>query len=320
MKILKNKKFIGLIFLLVFLAFFFFRKLNAANGTYIFESDIVIAKTQVDLVIKGDKGSMTASSSFLGYSDSNSNSTLQVKVNQMKKTIDGDNIHLKYEKMGDDIRMTSESTKAFQNAIFKKVSNETQLAPTNTTNLNRKKENKANKEKKKNSKVQSKSSSEDSSQKTESSTESITKSSEVYSEFGNASNARWNKNKASELADLMLSWSKSMNQEGYLETSGTNNQGKLYWNADSNNAIDATVSATGQSNSEYTIVATYEYFRDTNLRHRYHFAIKKDGTPVIFYSQNGRNLNYSGLGFDYNIEKETQNADLKTGFAKIVSE
>ena len=70
------------------------------------------------------------------------------------------------------------------------------------------------------------------------------------------------------------------------------------------------MATTGNSNSEYTIVSVYERWENVSV-HRYFFTIKKDGTPFVLYSPTTN-------GGVYYV-KETENADLKSGYADIVN-
>ncbi|MGT2911524.1 DUF4767 domain-containing protein [Streptococcus cameli] len=132
---------------------------------------------------------------------------------------------------------------------------------------------------------------------------------------------RWNQNKSQQLAAFMVDWGNSMGQPGYKKVT---DQGDLFWQgSDWQNRMDVTYSETGVSDSEFTIVATYVYQRDINLVHRYHFALRQDGSPVVFYSENNRMQPPQGAPAEvkwanFFVSKETANEDLKNGFATIV--
>ncbi|MFC3927475.1 DUF4767 domain-containing protein [Streptococcus caprae] len=138
-----------------------------------------------------------------------------------------------------------------------------------------------------------------------------------------ASSGPWNAEKSAQLAHFMIEWGNSMGQPDYRKVE---DGGNLFWNGSFKNKIDASYSETGLSTSEYTIVATYVYSRDINLVHRYHFALRQDGTPIIFYSENNRMFPPNGASsdyteyFNYNVSKETENTDLKDGFSRILNQ
>lgn len=128
---------------------------------------------------------------------------------------------------------------------------------------------------------------------------------EAYTE-----NPRWTNDKASRLASLMVSWGNQMNQPGYKEITNEASSLPIRWMSDHNQTVDATYAANGNSNSEYTIVSVYERWENISV-HRYFFTIKKDGTPFVLYSPTTN-------GGVYYV-KETENADLKSGYADIVN-
>lgn len=128
---------------------------------------------------------------------------------------------------------------------------------------------------------------------------------EAYTE-----NPRWTNDKASRLASLMVSWGNQMNQPGYKEITNEASSLPIRWMSDHNQTVDATYAANGNSNSEYTIVSVYERWENVSV-HRYFFTIKKDGTPFVLYSPTTN----GGVYF----VKETENADLKSGYADIVN-
>ena len=128
---------------------------------------------------------------------------------------------------------------------------------------------------------------------------------EAYTE-----NPRWTNDKASQLASLMVSWGNQMNQPGYKEITNEASSLPIRWMSDHNQTVDATYAANGNSSSEYTIVSVYERWENVSV-HRYFFTIKKDGTPFVLYSPTTN-------GGVYYV-KETENADLKSGYADIVN-
>ena len=128
---------------------------------------------------------------------------------------------------------------------------------------------------------------------------------EAYTE-----NPRWTNDKASRLASLMVSWGNQMNQPGYKEITNEASSLPIRWMSDHNQTVDATYAANGNSSSEYTIVSVYERWENVSV-HRYFFTIKKDGTPFVLYSPTTN-------GGVYYV-KETENADLKSGYADIVN-
>lgn len=128
---------------------------------------------------------------------------------------------------------------------------------------------------------------------------------EAYTE-----NPRWTNDKASRLASLMVSWGNQMNQPGYKEITNEASSLPIRWMSDHNQTVDATYAANGNSSAEYTIVSVYERWENVSV-HRYFFTIKKDGTPFVLYSPTTN-------GGVYYV-KETENADLKSGYADIVN-
>lgn len=116
--------------------------------------------------------------------------------------------------------------------------------------------------------------------------------------------------KASRLASLMVSWGNQMNQPGYKEITNEASSLPIRWMSDHNQTVDATYAANGNSSSEYTIVSVYERWENVSV-HRYFFTIKEDGTPFVLYSPTTN-------GGVYYV-KETENADLKSGYADIVN-
>lgn len=128
--------------------------------------------------------------------------------------------------------------------------------------------------------------------------------SEVYSEANN----RWNSDKEGRLASLMATWGDSMNQPGYKEITSQAQKLPIQWY--DGQAVNYSYASDGVSSSDYTIVAVYERWEDMSV-HRYFFTIKSDGTAFILYSP-------STNGGVYKV-KETENQDLKAGYAQIVA-
>lgn len=127
--------------------------------------------------------------------------------------------------------------------------------------------------------------------------------SEAYSEAEH----RWNSDKASRLASLMVTWGNSMNQPGYKEITSQAQNLPIQWYNDQ--PLNYSYAASGLSDAEYTIVAVYERWESVSV-HRYFFTIKSDGTAFVLYSATTN-------GGVYKV-KETENADLKAGYAQIV--
>ena len=144
----------------------------------------------------------------------------------------------------------------------------------------------------------------------ESSSASIDTPDANHAKEGFTENPRWTNDKASRLASLMVSWGNQMNQPGYKEITNEASSLPIRWMSDHNQTVDATYAANGNSSSEYTIVSVYERWENVSV-HRYFFTIKKDGTPFVLYSPTTN-------GGVYYV-KETENADLKSGYADIVN-
>lgn len=149
----------------------------------------------------------------------------------------------------------------------------------------------------------------------EQTSQSQSQAKEVYQESG--PKAPWNAKKSQELADFMVSWGQGMGQYPYKDI--TNQVASANISFDSQNPADITYSEDGLSDSEYTLVASYEYWYTDMLLHRYLFVILRDGTPQVLYSQNNQGATANDITFAYIIEKETENTDLKNGFANIVN-
>ncbi len=81
----------------------------------------------------------------------------------------------------------------------------------------------------------------------------------------------------------------------------------IRWMSDHNQTLDATYAANGNSSSEYTIVSVYEMGKCIcSPLFLYH---QKDGTPFVLYSPTTN-------GEHSNTCQETENADLKSGYAR----
>ncbi len=115
----------------------------------------------------------------------------------------------------------------------------------------------------------------------------------------------------------MVSWGQDMGQYPYKDI--TSQVASANISFDAQNPADITYSEDGLSDSEYTLVASYEYWYTDMLLHRYLFVILRDETPQVLYSQNNQGATANDITFAYIIEKETENTDLKNGFADIVN-
>ncbi|MFR8245635.1 MAG: DUF4767 domain-containing protein [Streptococcus sp.] len=126
---------------------------------------------------------------------------------------------------------------------------------------------------------------------------------EAYTE-----NPRWTNDKASRLASLMVSWGNQMNQPGYKEITNEASSLPIRWMSDHNQTVDATYAANGNSSLVYYCFRLRE-MGNVSV-HRYFFTIKKMGLPL-------RSLFTNYQWCEYYV-KETENADLKSGYADIV--
>ena len=161
-----------------------------------------------------------------------------------------------------------------------------------------------------NAKTTSSPSSSEHSKTNESSSASIDTPDANHAKEAYTENPRWTDDKASRLASLMVSWGNQMNQPGYKEITNEASSMPIRWMSDHSQSVDATYAANGNSSSEYTIVSVYERWENVSV-HRYFFTIKRDGTPFVLYSPTTN-------GGVYYV-KETENADLKSGYADIVN-
>ncbi|MFR3960019.1 MAG: hypothetical protein ACLTZB_02820 [Streptococcus salivarius] len=107
----------------------------------------------------------------------------------------------------------------------------------------------------------------------------------------------------------MVSWGNQMNQPGYKEITNEASSLPIRWMSDHNQTVDATYAANGNSSSEYTIVS---FTRDGKM---YLFTVisspLKRWDSLCLYSPTTN-------GGVYYV-KETENADLKSGYADIVN-
>lgn len=129
--------------------------------------------------------------------------------------------------------------------------------------------------------------------------------------------SRWNATKDAQLAQFMVDWGNRMGQPGYQGNYGKNYVGgkMMYYWGNLNNLLDISFnSSTGVSDSEYTMVASYFYpIPDSpGKAHFYHFTIRRDGSPAVLYSEN--------MLPPVIITKETENEELRNGFAAIVGD
>lgn len=124
----------------------------------------------------------------------------------------------------------------------------------------------------------------------------------------------WDLNKSEQLSQFMEQWGAAIGQTPYINVT-EKAKGTLITNEPSGTMMmDVAYSNDGLSNAEYTIVATYEYRYNIKAFHRYHFAIKQDGKPAILYSGNAVTVGNAG----YYVMRETDNIDLKNGYAAIL--
>ncbi|MGT2833247.1 DUF4767 domain-containing protein [Streptococcus halotolerans] len=149
----------------------------------------------------------------------------------------------------------------------------------------------------------------------DSSSQSKEQSTEVYQE--SSARTPWDAAKNKKLADFMVSWGQSMGQYPYKDI--TSDVARANITFDGQTLADITYSENGISNAEYTLVASYEHWYSDMQLHRYLFVIRKDGTPQVLYSLNNQGFSANGIDFVYYIAKETENTDLKKGFADIVN-
>lgn len=91
---------------------------------------------------------------------------------------------------------------------------------------------------------------------------------------------KWNSSKSQQLADFMVSWGNEMNQPGYVNI--FDKKQELIFDGQ---PLSISYDKSGQSKADYTIVEAYEYDRGGGLYHRYHFAILKDGSATVIYSE-----------------------------------
>ncbi|WP_297079827.1 DUF4767 domain-containing protein [uncultured Enterococcus sp.] len=141
---------------------------------------------------------------------------------------------------------------------------------------------------------------------------------------------KWNAQKAQELATFMTSWGTTMQQTYQAYTPGNNvdfygsqlpdqalKNGNGGWTVALNKSpITLKWSENGTAaNGEYAVVATYS---DANTqpefkKHFYFFTIK-DGQPYVLITMQNQ-----GNAENYLYVSETENTDLRNGFANIVN-
>ncbi|RND53153.1 DUF4767 domain-containing protein [Lacticaseibacillus paracasei] len=166
--------------------------------------------------------------------------------------------------------------------------------------------------------------------------QSSSRSSKIASSTSDASHSTtkqplWSNAKSAKLATFMASWSKTMGQqyESYwqghsvdmyglkipdeLGQAGTNQPGSMAM-AVGDKAVTWALSTNGKSNAEYTIVAIYsDAAHEPYLgKHVYLFTLH-NGQPEVLVTQQNQGNDNNWLYFS-----ETQNQELRLGFAKIV--
>ena len=116
----------------------------------------------------------------------------------------------------------------------------------------------------------------------------------------------------------MDSWGQKMGQYPYENVTEASVGLPIIYQA--RDILDVGYSSDELTNHEYTIVDTYQYRWDTKAYHRYHFALRRDGSPVILYSGSAVTVYNADntVNSPYNVIKETENQDLNNGFANIV--
>ncbi|MBY5009673.1 DUF4767 domain-containing protein [Streptococcus suis] len=127
----------------------------------------------------------------------------------------------------------------------------------------------------------------------------------------------WTQEQSQQLADLMVSWGDSMNQNGYKDVTNAVRKRSLAVVDESgggpNYSVDFSTDGTGQA--EYHIVGIYHYFQVVaggKLEHNYLFTIKYDGTPVVLYSPTSQDNIYK--------VRVSDKEDLTKEFESIVEE
>ncbi|MGT2833246.1 DUF4767 domain-containing protein [Streptococcus halotolerans] len=132
------------------------------------------------------------------------------------------------------------------------------------------------------------------------------------------SSTPWNPEKRKQLATFMDAWGQEMGQYPYEDVTDISVGLPIIYQA--RDVLDVGYSEDKPTNHEYTIVATYQYRWNIKAYHRYHFALKRDGSPVVLYSGSAVIVYNSDntVNSPYNVMGETENQDLKDAFAKIV--
>lgn len=128
----------------------------------------------------------------------------------------------------------------------------------------------------------------------------------------------WSAEKSAQLETFMDSWGQKMGQYPYENVTEASVGLPIIYQA--RDILDVGYSSDELTNHEYTIVDTYQYRWDTKAYHRYHFALRRDGSPVILYSGSAVTVYNADntVNSPYNVIKETENQDLNNGFANIV--
>lgn len=156
---------------------------------------------------------------------------------------------------------------------------------------------------------------------------SSTASSESQEE--STTSSLWTTQKASELQQFMESWGTTMKQT-YREYTPNNNVNfyglqlpeavlgsSKTWGIDVKDvAVSAEWSTTGESSSEYSIVAVYsdaETSSGSGARHLYFFGFNSN-QPVVLVSMQNQGMEDHALHF-----KQTENQALTSGFQNIVA-
>ncbi|MDT2864237.1 DUF4767 domain-containing protein [Vagococcus carniphilus] len=136
----------------------------------------------------------------------------------------------------------------------------------------------------------------------------------------------WNTSKADKLREFMVGFSQAMDQD-YKEYNQSQNV-DLYgiklpsvvlngeWKmAVNEQEVQLEWSETGEGNKPYQLVAVYSD-ADTQpyLKKHVYFFVIENGTPKVFVTQQNQGNDQNYLYFN-----ETQNADIKNGFAQIVN-
>lgn len=141
---------------------------------------------------------------------------------------------------------------------------------------------------------------------------------------------KWNAQKAQELATFMASWGTVMQQSYQAYTPGNNvdfygaqlpdsalkNGNGGFQAALNNTPITLKWSETGQASSgEYAVAATYsDAPTQPDFKKHFYFFTIKDGQPYVLITMQNQ-----GNAENYLHVSETENSDLRNGFATIVN-